>query len=175
MSASLDRVRARVAEIERGFAAMRAARPTVAFRDVLRAASQRWSAPSNTRFDAAIARAAEAAGIEASLLKAVVAAESGFNPNAVSPAGARGLTQLMPGTAAALGVGDPFDPESNLFGGARYLRQQLDRFGSLPLALAAYNAGPANVTRYGGIPPFAETQRYVGTVMGLLDAYRERD
>lgn len=175
MSAGIDQVRARVAEIKQGFAAMRAASQEVPFRELLRAANRRLAAPANTRFDAAIARAAAAAGIDASLVKAVVAAESGFNPSAVSSAGARGLMQLMPGTAAALDVRDPFDPESNLFGGARYLRQQLDRFGSLPLALAAYNAGPANVTRYDGIPPFAETQRYVGTVIDLFDAYRERD
>jgi len=175
MSIGLDQLRERVAEIKSGFAVMRAARTATAFEQVLRVAHRRLGAPDNTRFDAAIARAAAAAGLDASLVKAVVAAESGFNPLAVSPKGAQGLMQLMPTTAAALGVRDSFDPEANLLAGARYLRQQLDRFGSIPLALAAYNAGPANVARYGGVPPFAETQRYVGTALDLFDTYRASD
>ena len=104
-------------------------------------------------------------GIDPELFVRLVRQESSFNPEARSPAGAIGLTQLMPGTAADLGV-DPTDPVQNLRGGARYLRQQLDRFGSVPLALAAYNAGPGRVSEYNGIPPFEETQNYVRRILG---------
>lgn len=91
--------------------------------------------------------------------------ESGFRAGATSPKGAMGLTQLMPDTARELGVGDPYDPDQNLDGGMRYLRQQFERFGAWPEALAAYNAGPGNVRKYGGVPPFKETQKYVDDIM----------
>jgi hypothetical protein len=110
-------------------------------------------------------RIAEEEGIDPELFLRLVQQESSFRPGVVSSAGAIGLAQLMPGTARELGV-DPWDPEQNLRGGARYFRQQLDRFGTVPLALAAYNAGPGRVEQYGGIPPFRETQRYVQTVAG---------
>ena len=111
-------------------------------------------------------KAAQAAGIDPDLFLRLVQQESGFKVNAVSPMGARGLAQLMPATAAELGV-DPNDPIQNLTGGARYLRQQLDTFGGNPyLALAAYNAGAGNVRKHGGIPPFEETQNYVSRIMG---------
>lgn len=100
----------------------------------------------------------------ATLFSAMIAAESGFNPVAVSSAGAQGLGQLMPDTAAGLGVQDPFDPAENLDGAARYLVIQLGRFRSIPLALAAYNAGPERVVEHGGIPPFAETIDFVAAV-----------
>ncbi|MEZ5245777.1 MAG: lytic transglycosylase domain-containing protein [Acidimicrobiales bacterium] len=110
-------------------------------------------------------RAAGAAhGIQPSVLAAVAKTESAFDPNAVSPAGAQGLMQFMPATAADMGV-DSFDPASAIDGAARYLSQNLRRFGSLELALAAYNAGPGAVQRHGGIPPFAETQAYVPRVL----------
>ena len=106
-------------------------------------------------------------GLSSRLVQAVVQVESGYNPDAMSQKGAMGLMQLMPETAAELGVGDAYDPEENLRGGTRYLRQQLDRFGDLRLALAAYNAGPTAVARYDGIPPYRETQRYVEKVLDL--------
>ena len=107
-------------------------------------------------------------GLSPRLVQSVVQVESGYNPRALSSKGAQGLMQLMPGTARELGVGDAFDPEENIRGGTRYLRQQLDRFdGDLTLALAAYNAGPTAVSRYGGIPPYRETQRYVQKVLSL--------
>lgn len=112
----------------------------------------------------AINGAASQAGIDPRLFAALVWAESSFHPGAVSHVGAMGLAQLMPGTAAGLGV-DPTHPLQNLAGGARYLAQQYATFGSIDLALAAYNAGPAAVQRYGGIPPYAETQYYVLAVL----------
>lgn len=104
------------------------------------------------------------------LFQSLVRQESGFNNAAVSPVGAMGFSQLMPETAADLGV-DPSDPEQNLDGGARYLATQLQSFGRVDLALAAYNAGPGNVRKYGGIPPFEETQNYVRRIAGYYDAY----
>ena len=116
-------------------------------------------------YRAAAEAAAARAGLDPRLFLALINQESRFNPGAVSPAGAIGLTQLMPGTAADLNV-DPRDPWQNLAGGARYLRQQLDTFGDPALALAAYNAGPGAVRRYGGVPPYAETQNYVKAILG---------
>ena len=109
-------------------------------------------------------RAASAEGIDVHLLRAVAWTESRGRTDAVSPKGALGEMQLMPATAAELGV-DPRDPDANIRGGARYLAHQLLRFQSVPLALAAYNAGPGAVLRWGGIPPFAETRAYVASIL----------
>jgi soluble lytic murein transglycosylase-like protein len=109
-------------------------------------------------------------GVQPALLAAVAQVESGFDPAAVSPAGATGLMQFMPATAAGLGV-DPANPASAVDGAARYLRQLTDRFGSTELALAAYNAGPGTVARSGGIPPYPETRSYVGKVTSAVEAY----
>ena len=122
---------------------------------------------ASTPYAAEIDAAAAKYHVDPALLRGLIRQESNFNANAQSPAGARGLTQLMPGTAAALGV-DPSVPAQAIEGGAKYLRQQLDRFGNDPAkALAAYNAGPGAVQRYGGVPPYAETQNYVRKVHGL--------
>jgi soluble lytic murein transglycosylase-like protein len=127
--------------------------------------------PAGRAWAPAIERAALRHGVEPALLAALVWAESGFDPGARSHAGAIGLSQLMPGTAAGLGV-DPHDPQQNLDGGARYLAAQLDRFGRPELALAAYNAGPARVATAGGVPAIAETQAYVPRVMGYYHQLR---
>ncbi len=114
----------------------------------------------------AMARAAARQhGVPEDLFLRLVQQESGWNSGAISPKGAIGLAQLMPGTADLLGV-DPTDPQQNLEGGARYLRQQYNTFGTWPLALAAYNAGPQAVTDNGGIPPYAETENYVEVIWG---------
>lgn len=115
--------------------------------------------------DAVFARASETYGVPANLLKAVAKAESGFQADAVSRCGAQGVMQLMPSTARSLGVDDPFDPEQNIMGGAKYLGSLLGRYGDAKLALAAYNAGSGNVDKYGGVPPFQETQKYVEKVL----------
>ncbi|MGY2002199.1 transglycosylase SLT domain-containing protein [Blastococcus sp. SYSU DS1024] len=116
-------------------------------------------------------RAAGRHGVAAPLLAAVAQQESGFNSSAVSPAGAQGLMQFMPATARGLGV-DALDPASAIDGAARYLSSLTKQFGSTELALAAYNSGPGTVSRYGGIPPYPETQNYVRSVMSKAEAYR---
>ena len=114
--------------------------------------------------------AQEIFGLDAALVLAVIRAESSFNAMAVSSAGAEGAMQIMPRTQEELGLIDPFDPRANVYAGAQYLLEQLHRFGSVELALAAYNAGPASVERYGGIPPYPETQEYVRRVLAYWEA-----
>ena len=121
------------------------------------------AAPYSELFSAAGARH----GVSPALLTAVARAESGFNPSAQSPAGAQGLMQFMPATARSLGV-DPWNPTSAVDGAARLLKENMSRFGSTELALAAYNAGPGAVTKHGGVPPFPETQAYVAKIMNEL-------
>jgi soluble lytic murein transglycosylase-like protein len=184
---SLTAIDARVQELQTMVATMtgaggRAPDPATSFAGALASAQTSPSTATatagagtdgSTAFGAEIDAAAASNGIDPALLKGLVSQESGFDPNARSGAGAVGLTQLMPGTAAALGVTNPLDPAQSLQGGAKYLRQQLDRFGGdARLALAAYNAGPGAVARYGGVPPYSETQNYVNSVLAKAAAYR---
>jgi soluble lytic murein transglycosylase-like protein len=190
---SVDAVVARVSELEQmlrigqtaaapstNFAAQlsnaTAATATAANSPLASAASATSGAselPAGTPYAAEITAAAKRNGVDPALLAGLVKQESGFNPDAGSPAGAQGLTQLMPATAASLGVSDVHDPAQALEGGAKYLRQQLDRFGGdVARALAAYNAGPGAVERFGGVPPYAETQNYVRKVQSYAAEFR---
>jgi soluble lytic murein transglycosylase-like protein len=129
---------------------------------------------ASDELEALVQRNAATWQVDPALVKAVIANESAFNPAATSSVGAQGLMQLMPETAASMGVRNAYDPAQNVAGGTRYLRGLLDRFGGdLHLAVAAYNAGPGAVEKYGGIPPYAETQHYVANVLGSYEQYRK--
>lgn len=125
-------------------------------------------------FDHFIHQAATTHQVDPALIKAIIMAESRYNPKAVSKRGAKGLMQLMPVTAKSLGVEDSFDPEDNINGGVMYFKKLLDRFeGDVELALAAYNAGSRYVRKYGGVPPFRQTQTYIHKVFKYHDQYKQ--
>jgi len=132
--------------------------------------SEAFSAlPATIAYNDTIAEAADLYRLDPSLIRAIILAESAFNPFAVSRAGAQGLMQLMPALAEELNVLDPFDPRQNIFGGARYLRQLLDLHkGNVNLAVASYNAGPGAVDRFNGVPPYRETRAYVKKVKAFM-------
>jgi soluble lytic murein transglycosylase-like protein len=130
------------------------------------------AASGNATYAPLIEQAAARYGLDPSLLSGLIEQESGFDPTASSGAGAQGLTQLMPSTAASLGVSEPLNPAQSIEGGARYLSQLLNQFGGDTAdALAAYNAGPGAVEQYGGVPPYAETQQYVAKVLGYAASF----
>jgi soluble lytic murein transglycosylase-like protein len=130
--------------------------------------------PADEAYDDIIQEAAEKYEMDANLIHAVMQAESAFHPYAVSRAGAEGLMQLMPELSDEMGVNNAFDPRENIMGGVRYLKRLLDYHdGNLDLALASYNAGPGNVERYGGVPPFRETRNYVKTIKQILKARKQ--
>lgn len=124
--------------------------------------------PYKGQYDQFIQEASEQYGVPASHILSVIKQESAFNPNAHSPVGAQGLMQLMPDTANYLGVSNPWNPRQNIMGGTKYLAEQFKKFGTWPKAFAAYNAGPGNVRKYGGVPPFKETQGYVKNLMSMI-------
>ena len=154
--------KARVAEIKRRFGE---------FESALSVAVSHGGASDRGRVEDAVAKAAVEHGVDADLLLAMAEVESGLRPDAVSSKGAVGVMQLMPAPAARMGVADALNPDENIDGGARYLREQMDRFGGdLSLALAAYNAGPEAVSRHGGVPPYGETRRFVSRVLSRMAA-----
>jgi soluble lytic murein transglycosylase len=127
---------------------------------------------STKKYDNIIADASQQYGVAFPLLKAIIKAESGFDPRAVSKKGAKGLMQIMPQNFKLLGIKDPFDPSQNIHAGARYFKQMYDRFGKLALSLAAYNAGPKAVERYKTVPPYEETEEYVKRVLKFYHSYK---
>jgi soluble lytic murein transglycosylase-like protein len=169
-------------------ASLVAAQPKVAARDAVRVASthelkvDKKVARTPTlqdrmkKFDAFIAEASEKHGVSENLIKAVIAAESGGRVNAESTQSAKGVMQLIDSTATAMGVRNVWDPRQNILGGVKYLAQLLNRFdGDEKLAVASYNAGPGNVMKHGGIPPFKETKQYVARVMNLLELFKQQE
>lgn len=168
--------RVRTAVLAAAMSSAPMARPAIALlpltdskRATVEVSAEYIAVPPNQAYDDIVEEAAAHYDIDPDLIRAVMQAESAFHPYAVSRAGAEGLMQLMPALADEMGVSDAFDPRDNIFGGVRYLKRLLDYHdGNIDLALASYNAGPGNVERYGGVPPFRETRNYVRTIKQLL-------
>ena len=172
---SLDITLHRINAIENQFQSLMsyAQKPDADFQKILDSSIENKKNPTSTsrsEINELISKYADKNGLDEDFVKAVINQESGFNPNATSRCGAMGLMQLMPATAQGLGVTNAYDAEQNIEGGTKYLKGLLDRFGNdKSLALAAYNAGPNAVKKYGGIPPYAETQNYVKSVLGKYE------
>ena len=148
--------------------------PTPKYQVIIKERKRFSRSRSTNRYDEHIREASRMHGVSFPLLKAIMKAESDFNPKAVSKKGAKGLMQIMPSNFRILGIKDPFNPKESIMGGALYFRQMLDRFnGKVHLALAAYNAGPDSVDRSSGIPPIRETEDYVNKVMRYYKTFRE--
>ena len=172
---SLNTTLQRINMIENQFQSLMsyASQPDSDFQKILDSSIENKKNPTSTsrsEINELIDKYAEKNGLDADFVKAVIKQESGFNPNATSHCGAMGLMQLMPSTAEGLGVTNAYDAEQNIQGGTKYLKGLMDRFdNNKSLALAAYNAGPNAVKKYGGIPPYMETQNYVKSVLGSYE------
>lgn len=173
---SLDITLHRISAIENQFQSLMsyAQKPDEDFQKILdTSVNKTKNSTSRNEINELISKYADKNGLDEDFVKAVINQESGFNPNATSKCGAMGLMQLMPSTAQGLGVTNAYDAEQNIEGGTKYLKGLMDRFNNdKSLALAAYNAGPNAVKKYGGIPPYAETQNYVKSVLGKYDKLR---
>ena len=172
---SLDITLQRISMIESRFQSLMsyAQKPDADFQKILDTKIENKKNPtkvSRSEIDDLISKYSDKTGLDEDFVKAVINQESGFNPNATSKCGAMGLMQLMPATAQGLGVTNAYDAEQNIEGGTKYLKGLMDRFDNdKSLALAAYNAGPNAVKKYGGIPPYAETQNYVKSVLSKYE------
>jgi soluble lytic murein transglycosylase-like protein len=176
------RRRVRTAVLAAAMSSAPLARPVVALlppvksvRPTVDVSAEYFAVPAHEAYDDIVNEAAEKYDMDPHLIHAVMQAESAFHPYAVSRAGAEGLMQLMPELSDEMGVSNAFDPRENIMGGTRYLKRLLDYHnGNIDLALASYNAGPGNVERYGGVPPFRETRNYVKTIKHILAARKRR-
>ena len=171
---SLDITLHRISAIENQFQSLMsyAQKPDEDFQKILdTSVNKTKNSTSRNEINELISKYADKNGLDEDFVKAVINQESGFNPNATSKCGAMGLMQLMPSTAQGLGVTNAYDAEQNIEGGTKYLKGLMDRFNN-DKSLAAYNAGPNAVKKYGGIPPYAETQNYVKSVLGKYDKLR---
>ena len=176
------RRRVRTAFLAAAMSSAPLARPVVALlppaknvKPVIDVSAEFIAVPASEAYNDIVEEAAKEYDMDPNLIHAVMQAESAFHPYAVSRAGAEGLMQLMPELSDEMGVSNSFDPRENIMGGARYLKRLLDYHnGNIDLALASYNAGPGNVERYGGVPPFRETRHYVKTIKQILAARKKR-